>query len=281
MQNEESLNLLNQKPGNVKNALVQKLSKQWPLTLKQLDHALKREFGMDVTYQAIHKAMQQLEEEKVVEKTKEGFQLSMQWIEEIQNIARNIKEVYSTDASFDPKKDVNELTFPTFLTAAKFIIHRFEEVAPNPERKPGICLFYYSWPIIGANEEDFDQLHKSIKQSTHYCAIRSKTPMDHIFGDALIKLGKIVKYDVDCASDCDIIIKGDYVAQVFFPDEFKNQLKKIYNKVKTVEELDLQSFFKEVVDKKLAIKIIIVRSPELANKIREFVERTFNPGKKS
>ncbi len=275
MNNEDSLSLLTPKPGNVKNAIIQKLSRQWPLTIKQLDHALKREFGMNVTYQAVHKVIKQLENEKVIEKTKNGLQLNLAWVEGIQKFTKKIKQEYSAETIFDPRKDVNELTFPTFLDTAKFIIHTFEEMVSNPEKKSGICIFRYAWPIIGANEEDFEQLHKSVRETLHYCVINSDMPMDHIFGEALIKLGKKVKYGIDCSIDYDIIAKGDYVAHVFFPKDFRNSLSKVYKRVKTIQELDLENFFSEVVSKKTTIKVIVVHSKELATIFREISEKPF------
>ena len=41
--------------------IIQILSHEWPLSTKQLHHKVKREMGIDITYQAVHKSIQEME----------------------------------------------------------------------------------------------------------------------------------------------------------------------------------------------------------------------------
>jgi hypothetical protein len=281
MQNEESLNLLNQKPGNVKNALVQKLSKQWPLSLKQLDHALKREFGMDVTYQAIHKAMQQLEEEKIVEKLKEGFQLHPEWITTITKLSNQISQAYADNVNLDPEKEIIQLKFNNWINAGRFVAFKFDLEYPNPENKPSICNWIHVWPVMGLSSEEVSILQNSFFKGTYYSACPNNTPVDKAVAKWLTNVGKICKTKIPILLDHDYMVKGDHVCQVHYPKEFIDEVNEFYRETESFNKMDFKRLT-ELMSKKINICVIIIKNKVLADNLREMTVKFFqnHPKKK-
>jgi hypothetical protein len=165
MPTEESLNLLNQKPGNVKNALVQKLSRQWPLTAKQLSNALPREFGLNITYQAVHKALNELEKENVVQKGKTGYQLDERWIHDVLQISQSIAQNYERNEPLDFDKEIIQLHFKNWISAGRFVAFDFKEQAPNPENKPIVGYFTHSWPVNTVSIEETQRVLENAKKT--------------------------------------------------------------------------------------------------------------------
>lgn len=278
MQNEESLNLLNQKPGNVKNALVQKLSKQWPQTIKQLDHALKREFGMDVTYQAVHKAMSQLEDEKVVEKVKEGFQLHPEWITTITKLSNQISQAYANNQVLDFEKESIQLTFPNWLSVGKFAAFRFATEYPNPENKTGVCNWIHVWPVVGLGSEEVELLQKYYFKGNYYSLCPNDTPLDRAMAEWLNKIGKKCKTGINIQLDHDYIIKGDHVLQIYYPSEFLEDMNKIYTETKSVDKLDYKKMT-ELVNRKVNIPAVILKNPALTEQLRRLTNKTIEKNK--
>ena len=267
MQNEESLNLLNQKPGNVKNALVQKLSKQWPLTLKQLDHALKREFSMDVTYQAVHKAASQLEDEKVVEKTKEGYQLLQEWILNITKLSNQISQAYADNQPLDFDKEIIQLKFQNWISVGRFITFDFKENAPNLERKSTVIYWIHVWPVNTVAIEEMQRIENFALKNEHHCICSKNTPLDRT---AAHYLGRMHMHSITGANillDHDFTIIGNHIAHIYYEKSFLDKVDKFYRKTKDMHNIDLIKL-QELVTAKTNITVIIVKNADLAEQLR-------------
>ena len=56
---------------NTKDAVINILTSEWPLTLRQIFYEIKKQYHYSLTYQSIYKAVKELKEKKVlVEKDK-------------------------------------------------------------------------------------------------------------------------------------------------------------------------------------------------------------------
>lgn len=268
MQNEESLNLLNQKPGNVKNALVQKLSKQWPLTLKQLDHVLKREFGMDVTYQAIHKAMSQLEDEKVVEKVKSGFQLHPEWIQNITKLSNQISQAYANNQVLDFEKEIIQLNFSSWLNAGRFGAFTFKTECPNPQKKPIVTCWLHVWPVSTVSAEESKQLLEQVRNGHDlYCLCPNNTPLDQLFADWIGKMGRKNILGANLNLNHDYIIVGDHIAQIYYEEKFRKKIDSFYKKNTDIKNIDYQKM-QELATERTNIQAIVIKNAQLAERLR-------------
>lgn len=275
MQNEESLNLLNKKPGNVKNALVQKLTKQWPLTLKQLDHALKREFGLDVTYQAVHKAMAQLEEEKIVEKTKAGFQLHPEWIHNITKLSNQISQAYSNNHPLDFDKEIIQLNFSSWLNAGRFGAFTFKTECPNPQKKPIVTGWMHVWPVSTVSAEESKQLlEQASKGHDLYCICPNNTPLDQLFADWIGKMGRKNVLGANLNFDHDYIIVGDHIVQIYYEEKFRKKIDAFYRKNTDIKNIDYQKM-QEMATERANIQAIVIKNAQLAERLRNEGIRLF------
>jgi len=87
--------------GKVKDAIVSILSNEWPLTLKEIYFSVVRRHCLRVSHQAVHKALKQLVESKVVAKKERRYRLNIEWIKGIKRFGENLEEAYS-----QPEKEV-------------------------------------------------------------------------------------------------------------------------------------------------------------------------------
>lgn len=275
MTNPEDLSLLAQKPASVKNAVIKKLSTQWPLTTKQLHHALTREQGINTSYQAVHKALTQLEEEKVVEKEPNGYQLNTDWIQKIAKLSNQINTNYETGFALDPKKEITQFAVSNWLNMARFIAFTFSLQYPNPENKPSICNWTHVWPIVGLSSEEVKILQESFQKEKHYSLCPSDTAVDKGLADWLNKIGKKCQTGTPISLDHDYMVKGDHICQVYYTQEFSKKINEIYKSVKNFEKIDYAKLT-ELINEKTKIQIIIIKNKELADEIREITVSYFN-----
>ena len=267
MDYEESLSLLTTKPGNVKNAIIQKLSKQWPLTVKQLDHALKREYGLEVTYQAVHKALHELKRLGTLESSFNKYQLSRKWIEKIGNFTTKLGETYAKNESIDYNKDIILLKFSNWVTMGRFMGLNFKIDFPNPESKPTICNWIHVWPSVTLSTEEIQKLEQIHSQCRNYSVCPNSTPMDKLFSEWLNSVGNNSKTGQSIHLGHDYIIRGNYVGQIHYTEDFIRKISNLYENTLGPKSLDYKSLQK-LATMKTSIVTVIINNSELADHLR-------------
>ncbi|QQR92507.1 MAG: hypothetical protein IPJ89_05165 [Candidatus Iainarchaeum archaeon] len=78
----------------VRDQLLVILSEDFPLTVKELYGRISRQ-GHEVSYQAVHKVVVQLQQEGIIEKKGKGLQLNHEWIHRVKDYAFNVDMAYT------------------------------------------------------------------------------------------------------------------------------------------------------------------------------------------
>ena len=254
---------------STKDAIISILGLRWPLAVKQIHRIAVQEYAVSASYQAVHKMLVQLVEEGLILKNESGYSLNPDWIKKIKSFGDRLDKVYSTGRSFSDfqNKDIVNLYFENFIDMARFIIHTFHGEFPNFGNTPKVAMMWHAWMPIGANEDDYTQL-KKIFEIPYYGLYRGNTPLDIFANQMLVKLGKKSLQKVDYPADGDILVQGDYVAQVFYSTDFKKKIDHIFKKTKSVENFNMVEIF-GVYAEKNPVKVVISRNPSLAESLRE------------
>ena len=63
-----------------KEKIIQLLSEHWPLSTKEIHLKINKDYSTDVSYQAIHKMLLELNNEKIIEKTGKEWKLKKEWL---------------------------------------------------------------------------------------------------------------------------------------------------------------------------------------------------------
>jgi biotin operon repressor len=276
MTNENSLILLNQKSGNVKNTLVQKLSKQWPMSAKQLSNTLQREYALNISYQAVHKALQELEKEKIVEKNEKGYQLDEEWIQNVLQISQSIAQNYARNEPLDFDREISHLTFHSWVNMGRFGGITFKGECPNPENKPTIMAWQHVWPVSTVSIEESKKLVLHTQHNVkYYCISPNNTPLDQVFNEWIKQLGYTSMLGAKLPLDYDFIIQGDTIAQFYYENDFRQKLNTLYQKTTEIKNIGYQKL-QELATEKTNIHVIILRNKALAEAKRNEILQLFN-----
>ncbi len=252
-----------------RDAIISVLSEQFPLPTKKVFSVLKREYGFTASYQAIHKMLNHLVEESVLEKKESGYQLNEKWVQKIKSFGENVSKLYSDSISRTFfSKEIITFTVENFVSLAKFIINDFYLKFPNPEKKSAVCLWEHTFCWIGLGEEEYANLKKIFSSCTHYAICKNKTMLDLYFSDFLRKQGKQCFCGIKYNAMGDIFVQGDFVAQVYYPASLVKELHSIYQKTKKAENFDPDQFF-NIISKPNKISIVITKNPVFADYLRE------------
>ena len=131
-----------------------KLSQKWPLTSKEIFNSLKKEHGFNGTYQAIHKTLNLLAEEKIIEKKdQKKYSLNRTWVKNLKNTASYLEDHLLQNIGINELKKLEEngtanITLIGIRETASFLIDGLFRL-PNLEKKPSIALWRNVYSIIG------------------------------------------------------------------------------------------------------------------------------------
>lgn len=264
--------LLLAKPKNAKEAVVKTLSQNWPLSLKQIYNNSTKLFGLNVSYQAMHKAVKELKEEGIVTGIGKEYSLNKEWIKNTKKAIDEISSKYEKgfgEEQIYSEKEIH-LKFDTFVEFARFMIHEFFINFPNPENKPALCMYRHVYAPFGVSEKDHESIKAFLKHE-HYAICKNNTFLDNWCTAYLTKMGKKCLNGADYSANGDVFIQGDYVMQAFFPPSFIKEFDKIYQETKSVESIEVKKYFEKIVTQKQNIHVLITKNAELADLFRKEV----------
>src|SRR3989344_4852712 len=90
---------INPEPNTTRDALISALSKRWPLTAKELCAEVKRNYGVTVTYQAVHKLLQQLVSDGILILQDGTYRIDLNWIRNLRKFTEDIEQAYARDTT--------------------------------------------------------------------------------------------------------------------------------------------------------------------------------------
>ena len=269
--NSVELLSLDPKTKSSKEIIVKALGNRWPLSAKEIHSSLVREYGLQSTYQAIHKSVQELESEGIIAKTDKKYALDRNWIEKSRNYFQSLNRSYEKNESMAEDemtiKYNNYTDFPLMLgnifNTKKFAVTKDPDVYAMTR--------HLYWPLK-FNFKDFE-LCKSVGANARPHIVCSK---DSPFDRLIQKYYKIAKWPAaiigsDIETEEDIIVQGHTIVQIKFSGRTKQKLDEIYSKVTSMADL-----FKQYIKNNanyLEIEVKITQNPQLAEMARQNIKK--------
>ncbi len=261
---------------STKDAIISLLSRRFPLSVKEVSHALGHELGISVSYQAVHKAVLELFEQNVLEKAGLKYRLAPDWISRIKNFADQVEKLYSkkNDLSDFSRTDIVNFRFSNFIECGKFLINDFYLKFPNPENKEEVSFNEHCWLLIGGSDREFEALKEICKRKNIYNITLNDTVLDRQATGFLISLGKKCLVGIKPPMEGDLFIVGDFIAQVYYSSDFKKEFYGFYEQTKDFSKFNLPDYFR-VISKESFITVTISRNADLADFLRKQAKEIF------
>jgi hypothetical protein len=251
------------------------------LTAKQVHFRLQRLFGLNSSYQATHKTMKQLVEEKTLSKNGKEYLLSRDYFKRIQENADKIAEKFKgkelgAQLGLMKEGETQSFSLDGILETGWFLIDKIFDL-PNPANKPCLALWRFCYSIVGLEKKHLEGLEKAFEKNKWVLIVEEKNEMDKMFGETLKQYGaKKIVYGVNCTTPLsDKVIIGDHVCEIVYPAWFR-KLWSIQNKLpKKVMDFDLARHIGIMRSPKPKIKAIVTKNREMAEEYREEYKKYF------
>ncbi|MBU0636217.1 hypothetical protein KKE06_04290 [Candidatus Micrarchaeota archaeon] len=240
------------------------LSEEDPLTTKQLYQKISREKGKPISYQAVHKALKQLETDCIVKRFNSKYQLHPKWILELEGFVEKIKAKEKEKPEELRKPEVRTLN--SVIELGRFLI--FELMEYPALKKPSIWIWTRMYSLMGLSKDEVEGVRQFFKKNSVLILSESNTLIDQFLAETFEKMRTKVKLGVPHEEPFDTFLIGNHLCEIYFEPEHHKAWKKLWEKPKTIKEFDLEKTL-EVMHHPYKSKAIIYYDKEKAQKIRK------------
>ena len=111
------LTRMSTKPKSTREIIISVLIKEYPLSAKEVYNRVLKVSSKDTTYQAVHKAIQELSAEGSITKQGKDYQLNPNWITNLKSFVKDAEESYTKNQAVPekPGKNANALLVEVLL----------------------------------------------------------------------------------------------------------------------------------------------------------------------
>ncbi len=265
------------KPKNTKDAVINILTYEWPITLRQIYYKIKKQYGYSSSYQSVYKAVKELKEGHVLLEGEKKYEINVGWIKKLQSFTdivetnyyateklQNISGLKDSKAS----QDLIILTFETLFDAEKYLYY-FMKTELLKKKNQIICFqLTNEWRPLFYLRAEYNY-YKRLQKLGHkfYFLCSGETSLEKKYREFYLSFGANYR-TIKSEHPDETISFSHYFIQIFIPEHLKNQIKKhlknenVLGLLKTLEE-------------KSSIKLVINKDEELADSFKKQVLKKF------
>ncbi len=261
---------------NTKTRVISLLSHKYPLTKMKVYRELKGN-GLGLGFHAVNKAMNELEEIKVLSKSEREYRISHEWVAGLHNFADGLQSRMLDDKGClihgvkDLKQEGNitTLTFDSLLDMDRYSKGVHDYYYSKLSANDVVCLvFDHHWWHILYPEKEYND---SVLNKRFYCVCANNTLLDATGNEFKRALGMNVLGNLKVGSG-NFAVYGDVVIQNFVSKEIADVLDGFFRSTKSLKDVVApQKFVNNVLRKKGKIIVLINRNAELAEQLRSEV----------
>jgi hypothetical protein len=270
--------LTNARHKDARSLIVETLSREWPLTAKQVFASLNTSAHAP-TYQGVHKALVQLEADGVVEKAAKGYSLSKTWLSQTSDRLNELKMKY---ASMEEtiSGDVLYLTFNNAFEVDQFLVAWAKKLHLTKKDKM-VLQWNHFWIPLFFPRQTYLEMKEFFESCDPYAITSANTVLDKWCAYYWEKAGLKKRLGVKSKYSSDVIAVRDIVVQVFYPQKLLDKINKVYISVKNIEEFDADIFFNGVFLHPIKIQVVVLRNAGLSMLLQNEINSYFKKNSKT
>src|SRR3989338_1432783 len=231
-----------------KSAIIQILSQDWPLSMKQVFFALRKRSSKSITYQAVYKSAKELLAEGVLSKHENQYMINTLWLEKSAEFIGGLQEAYGEEIGLTRK--IQELNFPSLNELWDFMLSKLNTGFFGESKEVYIQLRrFFLFPM---SKEDISRLKEFALGKKVYVMCVSNSTIDKLAAGFLRSLGAKVITGIECARPTNIMVIGNCVISFYvLGEKERREISEYYKKAKDMKVSGAGLFFTSIFLKKV------------------------------
>ncbi len=258
-----------EKESSTKDIIIEILSEEFPLSIKKIYNIISKKYRKRVSYQAVHKAVYELLNEKVLVKKRKEYSLSKNYIERLSYFVERLELNYKKERGLF--KELSEKNFVIKKLDSQYEMAVFViSVLKNAKKGEVIAIIWpTAWPPLTVPENIYSALKEMGKKAEVYCICGGDGFLDKQFAKRWRELGMNIKLGVKLDRMFETFVLRDLVVLIYQPSEKRMQKYRYINLIKGLTAFDQDKFFLKIIKEKAEIYAFIIRNPAFADKIKQ------------
>lgn len=257
-----------------KELIISVLGETWPLSAKKIYSKISRDTG--VSYQAVHKVLNELADKGLIEKINSEYTLNTEWIEKQRKIFDTLEQKYKKGLH-NTSHNSKSFTFDTVYESDRFLFDFISGQIQENQRSNLTMQWCHYWFPLFISKKEYSMLKSLANFFDVYSVVKEDTAIDRWCAEFFRNNNVKAKTGCDCAATVDLLSVNKQLVEVFYPLEIKEDLDNAYSNAKNISEIDLDQLFERVFEKKCKISIVVNKNEELASEIEKQTLKYFNP----
>ncbi|HIH16775.1 MAG TPA: hypothetical protein HA252_05190 [Candidatus Diapherotrites archaeon] len=278
-----AISLLRERESSTKEAIINILAENWPLTAKGLYFEIRSRKLFHVSYQAVHKTLNQLETEHVLERLGHDYRLNRHWIQHVKQFGSKLEQTYSGNGS--TLKIVPGFTgtlnfkFTNYSHLCTSLVDLLRRKPLAGKEKPAVIGFFDHafWPLEFAFR-DFALLKNMVASVGEASAVIRKTSsFDSLIAHFYRLAGsRTVSIGVDHGLENDFIVQGNSIIEIRKSPETMKAMEHLYSQVSSLQDL-LRVYAQNQYQAPYDFDVTIYQNKDLAKALKEKMARLSRP----
>ena len=243
---EEIVPKIESKEGKLKQNIIRLLMQQNNLSNSQIHNLLQKQIGLTISYQGVHKTLNQMMLEKILLKNEKNYSINSDWVKELKQFTSSLESSLQENKSSD-SATIN-LTFNSVYELYQFILKRFES-STDSDKNTIACAqleHLYRWCPLTASKREHEIIKNFSQKVKAFVACTGKTTADEWVSAYYEKAGWKTRLGAKCSNASDIIVHGSTMIQVFFPQQIKTMFKQKLEKAKNLSQLNINEIYEVI-----------------------------------
>jgi release factor glutamine methyltransferase len=288
------LPIFDTKDSSTKDKIISILSAFPNINTKKINSILKKQYALDVTYQAVHKTLKQMIEQEVLLYEEKSYQINPNWIDSlklfVQRSEERLEEKESSGEFSDSKSavekiselkdmDIINLKFMSIKELDKFIMN-FESKFINQLAKENseiiIAHKHNRLPVMYSEFEKIFSNSFKKKKLSYYIVCEQDTMLDNwaveIYNQKGIGITLNSNYKIE---EDELMMYGDYIIRIYFPKNVSEKIDTIFKRVKGINEFYPEKLFKELFVEKTQFVLSVQKSKMVAFALQKKLKQAY------
>lgn len=272
---------------SVKEAAMEVLGEEYPLSLIEIKKRVYGKYFLDVSFQAVRKAVNSLLNEGIVERKGKEYSLNRKWIKEQKNLFDSLSREYSVKSGARRKqvsikgKNFEEFTLNNLYELDNFWADIMMEWADNigkNEKRIHVGKNHYAWWFL-LNYGSETHLHEYYRKKgvKRFIIFVNDNPLNRWAVKNYRGLGaecKIEKITQEGTDYIDLCLQGNLLTAAYYPKDIAKELDKFFKKYGSVNDANVRELQK-LAKKKSKIILRTIRDEAVAEGIRNNIMQHF------
>jgi HAD superfamily phosphoserine phosphatase-like hydrolase len=263
----------------VRGAIISILAEEKSLSSIKLYNKIIKKYSLKVSYQAVYKMLQNLIDQKIICFKDKKYFINLIWVENLEIFAHTLKSnlIFSNPTYLPGLKEfrsdigIQNFVFDSLDSAEKFRkklqTNFFEN---NVENEPYIGHSNHLKSPIIYSERSLDTLNLIKKTKTNcYLLVSGNSNLDRWCANYYRNNFVKVKTGCKIADDCELMVLGDVITQLFIPKEIQDFLENAYLSSNKISDISVPELYSFVYGKKVKTKFIVIKNKYLADQIKK------------